>query len=310
MRFAFVFPGQGSQSIGMMASFGDLPIIKETFEEASSVLGIDLWELVNIGPEEALNLTVNTQPVMLTAGVAVWRAFLAMESDKPFCVAGHSLGEYTALVAAEVLSFQDALRLVKLRAEAMQNAVPTGEGGMAAILGLEDAAIIEACRQASQGEVLQAVNFNAPGQVVIAGQRAAVERGIAACKDLGAKRAILLPVSVPAHSALMEPAASSLREALAQVQLGQPAIPVLHNVDVATHQEADAIKNALITQLYRPVRWVETIRAMADQGVEVIAECGPGKVLAGLTKRINTDIESMALTNIEALDLLKQQLIS
>lgn len=310
MRLGLVFPGQGSQSIGMMAKFADSPIVKATFEEASSVLSTDLWAMVNSGSEHELNLTVNTQPVMLTAGVAVWRAFLALGVEKPAYVAGHSLGEYSALVAAEVLSFPDAVHLVKLRAQAMQNAVSNEEGGMAAILGLEEAAVSEACQQAAQGQIVQPVNFNAPGQIVIAGHRSAVERGIAACKELGAKRAILLAVSVPAHSALMEPAAIPLREALESVKINAPTIPLLHNVDVATHQTEAAIKNALITQLYQPVRWVQTIQVMVKEGVELIAECGPGKVLAGLTRRINTDVESVALTDPEALDLLKTQLNS
>lgn len=307
MKFAFVFPGQGSQAIGMMANFANSPVIKRTFAEASEALNIDFWHMVTEGPEDALNMTQHTQPVMLTAGVAVWRAWQESDSRMPDCVAGHSLGEYSALVAAGVLSFVDALHLVRLRAEAMQNAVPQGVGAMAAVLGLDDAAIIAACAQASQDEVVQAVNFNAPGQVVIAGHTKAVERGIALCKELGAKRAILLPVSVPAHSLLMQAAAETLRLALENTLFAAPAIPVLHNVDAKTHSNEE-IKAVLVQQLYNPVRWVETIQKMVAQGITLIGECGPGKVLSGLTKRITPDVMSVALTDSAALEAIKHHL--
>lgn len=307
MKFAFIFPGQGSQAIGMMANFAHLPVVKRTFAEASDALNVDFWHMVTEGPEDALNMTQHTQPVMLTAGIAVWRAW--QESDKrlPHCVAGHSLGEYSALVAAGVLSFIDALHLVRLRAEAMQNAVPQGVGAMAAVLGLEDAAIIAACAQASQEEIVQAVNFNAPGQVVIAGHTKAVERGIALCKEMGAKRAILLPVSVPAHSFLMQAAAQTLRLALENTLFSSPTIPVLHNVDAKTHSNEE-IKAVLVQQLYSPVRWVETIQQMAAQGITLFGECGPGKVLSGLTKRIVPDVIGVALTDSTALETMTNHL--
>ncbi len=304
MKLAFVFPGQGSQSIGMMNAWADVPVVKATFDEASGVLGLDLWQMVAEGPAEALNATVNTQPVMLTAGIAAWRAWQARGGRAPDLLAGHSLGEYAALVAAGSLAFGDALQLVRLRAEAMQNAVPAGEGAMAAVLGLDDAAVVAACAQAAEGDVVQAVNFNSPGQVVIAGSKAAVERACEAAKGAGAKRAMLLPVSVPSHCDLMKPAAEVLKARLAAVTIASPEIPVVHNADVAAYSDPDRIRDALVRQLYMPVRWVETVQHMAAAGVTVIAECGPGKVLAGLNKRIAADAQQVALTDPAALDAL------
>ncbi|WP_273431935.1 ACP S-malonyltransferase [Chitinibacter tainanensis] len=304
MSLAFVFPGQGSQAVGMMAGWAEMPIVKATFDEASSVLGQDLWAMVSDGPAEALNATVNTQPVMLAAGVAAWRAYQARGGAQPAVLAGHSLGEYSALVAAEVLSFGDALELVRLRAEAMQEAVPAGTGAMAAILNLADADIIAACAESAQGEVVQAVNFNSPGQVVIAGHKAAVERACEACKARGAKRALLLPVSVPSHCDLMRPAAAKLAAKLATIELHAPVIPVLHNADVASYSNPEQIRDALVRQLYQPVRWVETVQKMVADGVDLVAECGPGKVLVGLNKRIAPELNSVALVDGAALDAL------
>ncbi|GGP26963.1 ACP S-malonyltransferase [Silvimonas amylolytica] len=305
MKLAFVFPGQGSQAIGMMNAWAEVPVVKATFDEASGVLGLDLWKMVAEGPAENLNATINTQPVMLTAGVAVWRAWQATGGRTPDVLAGHSLGEYAALVAAGAMGFGDALQLVRLRAEAMQNAVPAGEGAMAAVLGLDDAAVVAACAQAAQGDVVQAVNFNSPGQVVIAGSKAAVERACETAKAAGAKRAMLLPVSVPSHCDLMKPAAEVLKARLAAINIATPEIPVLHNADVASYADADRIRDALVRQLYMPVRWVETVSHMAADGVGVIAECGPGKVLAGLNKRIAADAQQFALTDPAALDALR-----
>ncbi|WP_157670095.1 ACP S-malonyltransferase [Chitinibacter sp. GC72] len=308
MSLAFVFPGQGSQSIGMMNGWADsahAALVKATFDEASSVLGQDLWAMVNDGPADELNATVNTQPVMLTAGVAAWRAYLASGGAMPVVMAGHSLGEYTALVAAEAISFGDALQLVRLRAEAMQQAVPAGTGAMAAILNLADEEIIAACAEAAQGEVVQAVNFNSPGQVVIAGSKAAVERACEACKARGAKRALLLPVSVPSHCDLMKPAAEKLAAKLATLTINAPIVPVLHNADVAAYSDAAAVRDALVRQLYQPVRWVETVQKMVADGVSVVAECGPGKVLVGLNKRIAADLPSFALLDASSLDAVK-----
>lgn len=308
MSLAFVFPGQGSQSIGMMNGWADSAVVKATFDEASSVLGQDLWAMVNEGPAEDLNATVNTQPVMLAAGVAAWRAYLASGGAMPAVMAGHSLGEYTALVAAEAISFGDALALVRLRAEAMQEAVPAGTGAMAAILNLADEEIIAACAEAAQGEVVQAVNFNSPGQVVIAGTKAAVERACEACKARGAKRALLLPVSVPSHCDLMKPAAEKLAAKLATIEINAPKVPVLHNADVAAYSDAAAVRDALVRQLYQPVRWVEAVQKMVADGVTVMAECGPGKVLVGLNKRIAADLPSVALLDSASLDALKAAL--
>ena len=298
MKFAFVFPGQGSQSVGMMVNYGDA--VRATFDEASAALGQDLWALVAEGPGDALNQTVNTQPVMLAAGVAAYRLWQAQGGPAPALVAGHSLGEYTALVCAGALGFADAVRLVRLRAEAMQSAVPEGVGAMAAVLGLDDDQVRMVCAEAAQGEVLEAVNFNSPGQVVIAGNKAAVDRGCVLAKEKGAKRALPLPVSVPSHCALMKPAAEKLLAALNGIEVKAPAVPVLHNADVAGHADPMAIRDALARQLYSPVRWVETVQAMAGQGVELIAECGPGKVLAGLNKRI-VEVPTLAITDAASL---------
>ena len=301
MAFAFLFPGQGSQSLNMMDGFA-APIVKETFDEASEALGEDLWAMLKADSADAINQTINTQPLMLAAGVATYRAWLAAGGATPTHFAGHSLGEYSALVAADALDFDDAVRLVRLRAEAMQSAVPAGEGAMAAVLGLDDAEIVLACAEAAAGDVVSAVNFNAPGQVVIAGSKAAVDRAIAACKARGAKRAMPLPVSVPSHCALMRPAADKLAEALVGISVNVPLVPVIHNADVASYTDPAAIRDALVRQLYSPVRWTETIRLLAAQGVLHQAECGPGKVLAGLNKRIEASVVSFALTNDVALE--------
>jgi [acyl-carrier-protein] S-malonyltransferase len=298
MKIAIVFPGQGSQSVGMMKGFDDHPAVRATFDEASSALGEDLWKMVTEGPEEALDLTVNTQPLMLTAGVAVWRAWRAAGGALPAVVAGHSLGEYTALVAAGALAFHDAVPLVRFRAQAMQEAVPAGAGAMAAILGAADEAIAEACRESSQGaEVVEPVNYNAPGQLVIAGSRAAVERAMVAAKARGARRAVLLPVSAPFHSSLLRPAAERLAQRLEGIAFATPSIPVVHNVDVATHATPEAIRSALARQAASPVRWTQTIQSFAASGVTHVVECGPGKVLANLVKRIDERLEGFALTS-------------
>ena len=302
MKLAMVFPGQGSQSVGMLADYAGHPVVRATFAEASDVLGQDLYALVEGGPADALNQTVNTQPVMLAAGVAVWRAWIEAGGTRPALVAGHSLGEYTALVAAGALAFRDALPLVRFRAQAMQEAVPAGVGAMAAILGLDDAAVAAACVEAAQGQMVEPVNYNAPSQVVIAGHKEAVERAIVAAKAKGAKRAMLLPVSAPFHSSLLKPAAVRLAARLAEVPLAAPAIPVLHNVDMQERPTPDAIRGALAQQAASPVRWVETIEAFAARGVTHVVECGPGKVLAGLNRRIVADMQSHALTDSEAID--------
>ncbi|MHB8849352.1 MAG: ACP S-malonyltransferase [Burkholderiales bacterium] len=305
MKFAFLFPGQGSQSLGMMQDLGALDVVRETFSEASEILDQDLWTLVNDGPAELLNQTANTQPLMLTAGIAAFRAWLAESDCMPDTMAGHSLGEYTALVAAGAIDFADALRLVRLRAEAMQSAVADGAGAMAAILGLDDESVCAACAEAAQDEILSAVNFNAPGQVVIAGHKAAVERGMLAAKERGARRALLLPVSVPSHCALMRPAATRLAAALNAVDIRKPLVPVLHNADVQTHPEPEQIREVLVRQLYSPVRWVETIVTMANSGIVLAAECGPGKVLAGLGKRIDERMATSALVSRAAMEEFK-----
>ncbi len=300
MKFAFVFPGQGSQSVGMMQGMQDVAVVRATFDEASDTLGLDFWRMATETNEE-LNLTTNTQPLMLAAGVATWRAWLDQDGMQPETMAGHSLGEYSALVAAGAIQFRDALPLVRYRAEVMQGAVAEGVGAMAAILGLEDDAVRTVCVEVAQGEVLEAVNFNSPGQVVIAGHRSAVERGMVAAKAKGAKRTLVLPVSVPSHCALMKPAAEKLRSYLGNVAVCASAVPVMHNADVAAYADPDKIRDALARQLYSPVRWVETIQAMAGQGVATVAECGPGKVLAGLNKRINGNMRCIALTDVAAL---------
>lgn len=301
MQLAITFPGQGSQAVNMLQGFADQPSVKATFVEASDVLDQDLWALVtDENAAEALNQTVNTQPVMLAAGVAIYRLWRALGGIAPVVMAGHSLGEYAALVAAEALTFTDALRLVRVRAQAMQAAVPTGAGAMAAVLGLEPEMLAQVCTQAAEGEVLSMVNLNAPGQIVIAGTASAVSRGIVAAKASGAKRALLLPVSVPSHCALMWPAAERLAQALADVPLQVPAIPVLQNADVTAYHDPEAIRAALVRQLYLPVRWIETVQAIAAQGVSDIAECGAGKVLLGLNKRIAGGVNHVAWTDSAA----------
>jgi [acyl-carrier-protein] S-malonyltransferase len=300
-KLAFVFPGQGSQAVGMMQPFAGSAPVRAVFAEASDALGQDLWRLVEEGPADALNATVNTQPVMLTAGYAVYRAWLEAKGPEPALVAGHSLGEYTALVAAGALRFRDAVPLVRFRAQAMQEAVPMGSGAMAAILGLEDDAVRKVCAESAGSEVVEAVNFNAPSQVVIAGHKAAVERAAAAAKDAGARRAVMLPVSAPFHSSLLAPAAVQLAEYLQKVPLSEPRIPVINNVDVATVREPDVIRDALARQARCPVRWVEIVRAMAAAGVTDIAECGPGKVLAGMTRRIDSGLKGHAIADPQSL---------
>ena len=304
MTFAFVFPGQGSQSVGMLNSISERPEIRATLEEASEVLGEDVAKLIAEGPAEALSLTTNTQPVMLTAGVAFYRAWLAAGGPAPSVMAGHSLGEYSALVASGVISFKDAVPLVRFRAEAMQSAVPVGTGGMAAILGLDDAAVIQVCAEASAaaGGVVEAVNFNAPGQVVIAGSSDAVTKACELLKAAGAKRALPLPVSAPFHSSLLQPASEKLKAYLANIEFKAPTIPVINNVDVEILNEPAAIKDALVRQAAKPVRWQETIQAMASQGITQVVECGPGKVLAGLTKRINDQMTGVPVFDAVSLN--------
>jgi [acyl-carrier-protein] S-malonyltransferase len=302
MKLAFVFPGQGSQAVGMMGGFAAHPVVRATFDEASAALGEDLWTLVADGPDTELNRTVNTQPVMLTAGVAVWRAWQAAGGPAPSVVAGHSLGEYTALVAAGALAFDDAVPLVRFRAQAMQDAVPAGVGAMAAVMGAEDDAVAAACADAAQGQVVEPVNFNAPGQLVIAGHREAVERAMVAAKARGAKRALLLPVSAPFHSSLLKPAAERLAARLAAVPFAPPQVPVLHNVDVAPRATADGIRAALAQQAASAVRWTDTVRAFAAQGVTHVVECGPGRVLTGLVRRIDADLQALAVNDGETLE--------
>lgn len=306
MAFAFVFPGQGSQSVGMMAAYGDSPVIRSTFDEASATLGDDLWQMVVDGPAELLSQTVNTQPLMLTAAIAAYRLWLEKGGKRPSVVAGHSLGEYSALVAAEVIKFADAVPLVRLRASAMQEAVPIGTGAMAAILNLDDEKIREACAEAiaeiGEGAVVEPVNFNGPGQTVIAGSKAAVERACEGCKSRGAKRAVILPVSAPFHSSLIRPAADKLSARLAELEFSVPKIPVINNVDVAIENDPARIKDALIRQAYSPVRWVETVQKIATMDVSIVAECGPGKVLAGLTKRCVDSLTGVALADAASIE--------
>ncbi|EKF75206.1 malonyl CoA-ACP transacylase [Alcanivorax hongdengensis A-11-3] len=294
-KIAFVFPGQGSQSLGMLADFADQTPVRQAFQEASGALDLDLWELAQQGPQEALNQTENTQPLLLTAGVALWKLWEQSGGPRPTLLAGHSLGEYTALSCAGVINLGDAVRLVRTRGQLMQQAVAQGEGSMAAILGLQDQQVRDACQQAAEGDVVEAVNFNAPGQVVIAGSAAAVERAIAACKDAGAKRAMALPVSVPSHCALMKPAAQKLAETLQSINFHAAEIPVINNVDVAVESDPAQIRDALIRQLYSPVRWVETVQALKDKGATRLFECGPGKVLSGLVKRIDRELDARPL---------------
>ena len=303
MVFALVFPGQGSQSVGMMSAYGERAEIHDTFAEASDALGEDLWQMMSEGPAERLALTVNTQPLMLTAGVAAYRAWLAAGGPKPSLVAGHSLGEYSALVAAGALNFKDAVPLVRFRAQAMQEAVPAGEGAMAALLGLDVDAVREACAEASRGEVVEAANLNAPGQIVIAGAKGAVERAIEAAKGRGAKRAMLLPVSAPFHCALMRPAAERLAERLATVTIARPEIAVLNNVDVAVCNDPAGIRDALVRQAFSPVRWIEIVQEISRRGIGHVFECGPGKVLAGMTRRIAGDLQGGSIHDAASLEL-------
>jgi len=301
MKFALVFPGQGSQSLGMMQAYGDNAIIRQTFDQASAALGRDLWQLAESGPAEALNQTVNTQPLMLTAAIAVYRLWCAGDGPQPAMVAGHSLGEYSALVAAGALDFVDAVPLVELRAKAMQEAVPKGVGAMAAILGLDAAGVEAACAESALGEVVEAVNFNAPEQIVIAGAAAAVERAAAACKARGAKRAVLLPVSAPFHCSLMRPAAEKLQSRLAEVKFTAPTIPLVNNVDAICLTDPQAIKEALVRQAAAPVRWVAGMQFMAAAGVSHVYECGPGRVLSGLAKRCADGLTGVAMDNLDGL---------
>lgn len=302
MKLAMVFPGQGSQSVGMLKAYAGLPEVDAVRAEAGAALGSDFLRLLDDGPVEQLNLTVNTQPAMVTAAITAYRAWRALGGPAPKVVAGHSLGEYSALVAADALRFADALPLVRFRAQSMQEAVPEGTGAMAAILGLDDDATRAACAEAAQGEVVQAVNFNAPGQVVIAGHKAAVARAIEACKARGAKRAMPLPVSAPFHSSLLKPAGEKLKNYLERVALGTPQIPVINNVDVNIESAPEKIKDALVRQAASPVRWAETVRKMADDGITHIVECGPGKVLAGMVKRIDPRIQGIAAADKAGLE--------
>lgn len=300
---ALVFPGQGSQQIGMLRELAErYSVVRTTFEEAADALGYDLWKVVQEGPEESLNATARTQPALLTASVAIWRVWQELEGPRPGAMAGHSLGEYSAMVCAGVLPFAQGVRLVRLRGEAMQDAVPMGEGAMAAILGLDDAVVEQACAEAAQGGVVAAVNYNAPGQVVVAGDKAAVERAIAACQAAGAKRAMPLPVSVPSHCELMRPAAERLAAAMAEVELRAPRYTVIQNVDAQAHADVDSLRTRLIEQLYRPVRWTACVEAMVERGAEVFIECGPGKVLTGLNKRIAKGSKGLAVNDPDSLD--------
>jgi [acyl-carrier-protein] S-malonyltransferase len=302
MKLAMVFPGQGSQSVGMLGAFAAYPVVRETLTEAGTMLGQDLWTLAAEGPTEQLNQTVNTQPLMLAADVAVYRAWRGAGGAAPAVVAGHSLGEYAALVVAGALKLEDALPLVRFRAQAMQEAVPAGVGAMAAIMGIDDVGIATACAEAAQGQVVEPVNFNAPGQIVIAGHREAVERAIVAAKSRGAKRGVLLPVSAPFHSSLLRPAADRLGTYLVDVAVVTPTIPVIHNVDAAIAQDAAAIRAALAKQAASPVRWVQTVQAFVASGVTHVFECGPGQVLTGLCKRIAPDLAIMPMNDGAAIE--------
>lgn len=303
---AFVFPGQGSQAVGMLDELAaEYPLVEQTFAEASDVLGYDLWQLVQNGPSEQLNETHRTQPALLAASVAIYRVLEAQGVPAPEWMAGHSLGEYSALVCSGAMEFADAIRLVAKRGELMQEAVPAGVGAMAAIIGLDDARVEEACAAAAGDQVVSAVNFNSPGQVVIAGHAEAVERAGEACKEAGAKRALPLPVSVPSHCALMQPAAEKLAVELGKITLRTPNVPVVNNVDVTVEREADAIRDALVRQLYSPVRWTETVQYLAQQGVTELYEIGPGKVLSGLTKRIDKGLQSDAVNTVESIQKVK-----
>jgi len=308
-NLAFVFPGQGSQSVGMLAELAaNYPEVKRVFERASDALGKDLWSVVAVGPEAELNQTHNTQPAMLAAGVAVWEVWCKHSAVRPAWMAGHSLGEYTALVCSGAMSFEDGIKLVAARGRLMQEAVPPGIGAMAAILGLEDHHVVKVCAEAAEAEIVAAVNFNSPGQVVIAGHVAAVERAMLAAKTAGAKRAVLLPVSVPSHCALMTSAAEKLDEYLQSIAMDTPKMTLIHNVDVASHSAPEVIRNVLKEQLYKPVRWSDSIKFMHDQGVTCFVECGPGKVLIGLNKRIIKDAEHLSIYDPESLNKVMEQL--
>jgi len=302
MSLAIVFPGQGSQSVGMMKGFADLPVVEKTFREAQAIAGVDYWSMANEGPAELQNQTVNTQPLMLVAGVACWRAWRERGGPMPAYFAGHSLGEYSALVAAESLRFEDALPMVRLRAQAMQEAVPEGTGGIAAILGLDDAKLPQVLAAAAQGQVVEAANLNSPGQVVIAGHRGAVERAMAGAKEAGAKRAVMLPMSAPSHCSLMRPAADKLRERLDRMEIRRPAVPVVQNRSAEAVDDPATIKRNLIEQLDHPVRWIETVEFLARNGVQRLVECAPGKVLVGLSKRIASGVEGVAIQDSAALE--------
>ncbi|EPQ8525071.1 ACP S-malonyltransferase [Vibrio vulnificus] len=305
-KFAIVFPGQGSQAVGMLADLGEqYEIVKQTFAQASEALGYDLWALVQNGPAEDLNQTFRTQPALLASSVAIWRVWQELGLAQPENLAGHSLGEYSALVCAGVIDFQEAIKLVELRGQLMQEAVPAGTGAMYAIIGLDDEAIAKACEEAAQGDVVSPVNFNSPGQVVIAGSKDAVERAGALCKEAGAKRALPLPVSVPSHCALMKPAAEKLAVALESIEFKAPQLAVINNVDVVAETDPAKIKDALVRQLYSPVRWTESVELMSSQGVEKLLEMGPGKVLTGLTKRIVKSLEAAAVNDVASLDAVK-----
>ncbi len=301
--FAMVFPGQGSQTVGMLAELAEqYPIVTETFAQASDVLGYSLWDLVQNGPEEELNKTWKTQPALLAASVAIWRVWQEKQGKMPQMMAGHSLGEYSALVCAGVIDFAAAIKLVELRGQLMQEAVPAGTGAMYAIIGLDNDAIAKACEEAAQGDVVSPVNFNSPGQVVIAGNKEAVERAGVLCKEAGAKRALPLAVSVPSHCALMKPAADKLAVALQEIEFKQPEVQVVNNVDVIAQTDANAIRDALVRQLYNPVRWTETVELIAEKGITQLLEIGPGKVLTGLTKRISKEMNAAAVNDIASLD--------
>ncbi len=304
MSFAFVFPGQGSQSVGMLSSLAaSEPLVLETFAEASDALGYDLWQLCQQGPDEALGSTERTQPAMLTAGVATWRVWRKHGGPLPAAMAGHSLGEYSALVASGALDFKTAVALVQFRGQAMQAAVPPGQGAMAAIIGVDDNVVAQACKEAAQGEVVEPANFNSPGQIVIAGAAGAVDRAIEVLKTKGAKRAIKLPVSVPSHTALMQPAADRLAARLRDVQFAPPQVKDIYTVEVRKHGDADSIRAALVEQLVKPVRWTQTVQTLLASGVRVIVECGPGRVLTGLNRRIdkNKDLAFLAIEDAESL---------
>lgn len=305
-KFAIVFPGQGSQAVGMLAELGEqYDVVKQTFAEASDALGYDLWALVQNGPAEDLNQTFRTQPALLASSVAIWRVWQELGLEQPEVLAGHSLGEYSALVCAGVIDFKAAIKLVELRGQLMQEAVPAGTGAMYAIIGLDDAAIAKACEEAAQGDVVSPVNFNSPGQVVIAGQKDAVERAGTLCKEAGAKRALPLPVSVPSHCALMKPAAEKLAVALEELAFNTPQISVINNVDVVAETDPAKIKDALVRQLHSPVRWTEGVEKMAEQGIEKLIEVGPGKVLTGLTKRIVKTLDAASVNDIASLEAVK-----